>query len=98
MIFQHLRVLTSLLLPKARLYFWRTRSGDEVDFVIEHGRRLLAIEVKLTDNPGYRHSEGLRAFLQAYPTAAGGILLHSGRTIKRLDEKIIALPWTALTG
>ena len=98
MIYLHLRVLTSLLTPRARLYFWRTQAGAEVDFVVEHGRRLLAIEVKMTDNPGYRHAAGLREFRQAYSQASGGILLHSGTTIKRLDENIVAVPWTELTG
>lgn len=98
MIYLHLRVLTSLLTPRARLYFWRTQTGAEVDFVVEHGRRLLAIEVKMTDNPGYRHTAGLRDFMQAYPQTSGGILLHSGTTIKWLDEKIVAVPWTELTG
>jgi predicted AAA+ superfamily ATPase len=98
MIFQHLRTLTSLLTPKARLYFWRTRSGEEVDFVIEYGRRLLAIEVKLTDQPGYRHAAGLRQFSQEYADTIGGILLHSGTSLKRLGENTIAVPWTVLTG
>lgn len=98
MIYLHLRVLTSLLTPRARLYFWRTQAGAEVDFVVEHGRRLLAIEVKMTDNPGYRHAAGLREFIQGYPPTAGGLLLHSGTTIKRLDENIVAVPWTKLTG
>ena len=83
--------------PRARLYFWRTRAGDEVDFVVEHGRRVLAIEVKMTDAPGYRHTAGLRRFLEEHPTAAGGILLHAGAAVQRLDEKIVALPWTMLT-
>ena len=98
LIYLHLRVLTSLLIPRARLYFWRTQTGDEVDFVVEHGRRLLAIEIKMTENPGYRHADGLRKFLQAHPTASGGLLIHCGATIRRLDEKIVAVPWTQLTG
>ncbi|MCX6046777.1 MAG: ATP-binding protein [Chloroflexi bacterium] len=98
MIYLHLRVLTSLLIPRARLYFWRTQTGDEPDIVVEHGRRLLAIEIKMTDNPGYRHVDGLRKFLQAHPHATGGLLIHCGATIKRLDEKIVAVPWSALTG
>ncbi len=98
MIYLHLRVLTSLLTPRARLYFWRTQTGDEVDFVVEHGRRLLAIEIKMTDNPGYRHADGLRKFLQMHPTATGGLLIHCGTAIRRLDEKIVAVPWTMLTG
>jgi predicted AAA+ superfamily ATPase len=98
MIHLHLRTLANLLVPRARLYFWRTQTGDEVDFVIEHGRRLLAVEVKLTDNPGYRHADGLRKFLAAHPTAAGGLLLHCGAAIRRLDEKIVAAPWSVLAG
>lgn len=98
MIFQHLNTLTELLTPRARLYFWRTRDGTEVDFVVEHGRRFIAIEVKSTDNPSYRHIEGLKKFIDSYPATAGGILLHSGSVIKRLSEKIIAVPWTQLTG
>lgn len=98
MIFLHLRTLTSLLTPRARLFFWRTHAGAEVDFVVEHGRRLLAIEVKLTDQPGYRHASGLREFIQAHPQATGGILLHAGTDIRRLDENIIAVPWVEMTG
>jgi hypothetical protein len=98
LIYHHLRIQTRLMTPAARLYFWRTRDGREVDFILEHGRRLLAIEVKRTANPGYGDTAGLRAFLAEFPQAAGGLLLHSGREVRRLDEKIIAAPWTAITG
>lgn len=98
LIYQHLRVLCSLLTPRGRLHFWRTQTGDEVDFVIEHGRRIVGIEVKMTDAPGYRHTAGLARFLTEYPQAIGGILLHGGQQIRRLDEKIVAVPWSLLTG
>lgn len=98
LIYQHLRVLSELLTPKARLYFWRTRTGHEVDFVVEQGRKLLAIEVKLTENPRYPHAAGVRSFLETHPNAQGGVLLHGGRGIRYLDERIIAIPWTLLTG
>ncbi len=98
LIYQHLRVSCSLLTPRGRLHFWRTQTGDEVDFVIEHGRRVVGIEVKMTDAPGYRHAAGLAKFLGEHPQAVGGILLHSGQQIRRLDEKIVAVPWSLLTG
>ncbi|MBM4431930.1 MAG: ATP-binding protein, partial [Chloroflexi bacterium] len=78
LIYQHLRVSSSLLTPRGRLHFWRTQTGDEVDFVVEHGRRVLSIEVKMTDAPGYRHMAGLARFLSLHPQAVGGVLLHSG--------------------
>ncbi len=98
MIYQHLRVICGLLTPRAKLHFWRTQSGSEVDFVVEHGRRAVGIEVKMTDAPAYRHAAGLFKFLEQHPQAVGGILLHGGRHIQRLDEKIIAVPWSLLTG
>ncbi|MDO9349063.1 MAG: DUF4143 domain-containing protein, partial [Anaerolineales bacterium] len=98
LIYHHLRVLTRLMTPAGRLYFWRTQTGVEVDFVLEHGRHLLAIEVKHSDNPGYGDAAGLRAFLSEYPNASGGLLVHGGREIRRLDEKILAIPWTVVTG
>jgi predicted AAA+ superfamily ATPase len=97
MVFHHLQVLGSMLTPAARLYYWRTRSGEEVDLVIEHGRRALAIEVKRASRPSYRDASGLRAFLKENPEASGGLLIHCGREICRLDERIVALPWTMLT-
>jgi uncharacterized protein len=98
LIYHHLRTLTRLMIPSGRLSFWRTLKGTEVDFVVEHGRRTMAIEVKTTANPGYRDILGLQAFLVEHPQAAAGLLLHSGTAIKRLDEKIMAVPWSMLTG
>ena len=42
----HLQALTELILPRPRLYHWRTNHGVEVDFVLEWKRKLLPIEVK----------------------------------------------------
>ncbi len=98
LVFHHLRVLTRLMTPPGRLYFWRTQTGVEVDFILEHGRRVLAIEAKLTHQPTYSDAAGLRRFLAEHPKTAGGLLLHSGQEIRRLDENILAVPWTLVTG
>ena len=98
LIYHHLRSLTRLMTPAGRLSFWRTRQGSEVDFVVEHGRRVMAVEVKHTDKPGYGDVAGLQSFLKEHPRTAAGLLIHSGRETRRLDEKILAVPWTVLTG
>lgn len=98
LVYHHLRVLARLMTPPASLYFWRTRAGAEVDFVLEHGRRLLAIEVKLTEHVTYGEAAGLRHFLAEHPKASGGLLLYGGREICRLDKNIVAAPWTIVTG
>ena len=97
-IYHHLRVLSQLMTPPARLFNWRTQSGLEVDFVLEYGRKVLAIEVKQTSRPGYGDTNGLKAFLADHPDAVGGLLLHGGTEIRWLGEHILAVPWTMVTG
>jgi hypothetical protein len=46
----------------------------------------------------YGDAEGLRLFLREHPQAVGGALIHRGSEIRRLDERIIAIPWTMVTG
>jgi predicted AAA+ superfamily ATPase len=98
LIYHHLRILTRLMVPAGRLSFWRRRDGMEVDFVVEHGRQILAVEVKATTKPGYRDITGLQSFLGEHPAARAGLLLHRGNQLRRLDEKILAVPWNMLTG
>jgi hypothetical protein len=69
MIFHHVRVLSDLMIPPARLYNWRLQNGQEVDLVVEHGRRLLGIEVKMSAQ-GYGDTAALR---QAHPGQGHGL-------------------------
>lgn len=45
-----------------RLYFWRTASGHEVDFVAEIGSTLIPIEAKLTATPSTRDAAAIERF------------------------------------
>ena len=65
--------------------------------ILEYGRKVLAIEVKQTTRPGYGDMHGLKAFLMDHPDAVGG-LLHSGKEIRWLGERILAVPWPMMTG
>ena len=96
MIYIHLNTLVQLMMPKAAIYYWRTSTGKEVDFVIERGRTLLAIEVKLSTTPRYADTDNLRLFIEEYPETVIGVLLHCGNKVQRMHEKIIALPWWCL--
>ncbi len=93
MAYLHLRGLSEIMTPRASLNYWRTTTGKEVDFVLEYGKKLLALEVKMTDNPSTRDIKNLLLFLEEYPKTVRGVLLHSGTAIKWLHSKIIAVPW-----
>ena len=75
------------------LYYWRTASGQEVDFVLEAGERLLPVEVKATPRPTPKDAQGLLAFLAEYPEAPGGLLLHGGEGVFPLVGRVVAAPW-----
>jgi predicted AAA+ superfamily ATPase len=94
----HLRVLAQLMTPRPRIHYWRTVSGVEVDFVIEHGRRLLPIEVKLAESVRFSDAAHLRTFMAEYPEANVGVVVYAGTQVRYLDERIVAIPWTLLTG
>ena len=71
---QHLRAWSAYSGDHADLYFWRTRSGVEVDFVVygEHG--LQAFEVKNTNRVDPKDMRGLRSFREDYPEAQAALL------------------------
>ena len=96
LVYLHLHTLAQLLVPQARLFYWRTVTGKEVDFVLEWGRNLLAIEVKLTTRPKFSDIETLKLFLSEYPETSFCLLVHAGEEIKLMHEKIVALPWYLL--
>ena len=73
-------------------------AGKEIDFVLEHGRKLLGIETKLAFLVSFRDASNLHFFLEEYPEAAGGLILYNGNEIRRLGEKILATPWTMIAG
>ncbi|OGQ95761.1 MAG: hypothetical protein A2521_00925 [Deltaproteobacteria bacterium RIFOXYD12_FULL_57_12] len=93
MVYLHLRALCDGMTPKAGLHYWRTVAGREVDFVIEHGRRLLAFEVKHAANPTAFDIRNLLEFLDAYPETVRGVVVHGGNQIKWLHSKVVAVPW-----
>jgi predicted AAA+ superfamily ATPase len=76
------------------ILYWRTSTGDEVDFVVEREGKLLPIEVKASANPGYNDSKGLRTFLAEYgKDVIGGLLLHGGDETFWISDGVLAAPW-----
>jgi len=93
-------VLTDLLawrdarLEPAELGYWRTATGEEVDFVIEADGRLLPIEVKAKARPRLSDAVHLRSFIKEYgEKARHGLLLHTGETSEWLAPDVLAVPW-----
>lgn len=81
-------------LERAEVLYWRTAIGEEVDFVIETGGRLLPIEVKATNRPRLGDAAHLRTFRTEYgKKARAGLLLHTGTALEWLAPDVLAAPW-----
>jgi predicted AAA+ superfamily ATPase len=78
--------------PQARLYFWHIQGRHEVDFVIESGREVVAVEVKSAQRWVERDLSGLKAFCSTAPNCRAAILAYNGTEAVRLDKKIWAIP------
>ena len=81
-------------LDAAEIFYWRTATGEEVDFVIEARDRLLPIEVKAIERPRLRDITHLRTFRAEYGDGArAGLLLHAGNEVEWLAPDVLAVPW-----
>ncbi len=74
--------------------YWRTASRREIDFVLEVGSELIAIEVKAGAAPTTAAARHLRAFQELYGARVRGCLvLHDGADVFQLLPGIVAAPW-----
>ena len=81
-------------IDRAEIFYWRTTTGEEVDFVVEANDRLIPIEVKSTTRPRLRDAAHLRSFRSEYGEASRtGLLLHDGDAVEWLAPGILATPW-----
>ncbi len=71
---QHLRAWMDYSGGNSRLCFWRTKSGNEVDFVVYGKGSFHAFEVKNSATVRARDLRGLRTFLEDYPEAEARLL------------------------
>jgi hypothetical protein len=79
---------------RPEVLYWRTYDGVEVDFVLESGGELVAVEVKATTRPRFRDTAGLRAFREAHGDLVRScLLLHAGDQVDWLAEGVLGAPW-----
>jgi predicted AAA+ superfamily ATPase len=84
-------------LGEGKLSYFRTKTGVEVDFVVEHGETLIPIEVKWTDRPTLSDARHLKGFLAEHPKKApiGYVVCQCKRPLE-LAPNIRAIPWQML--
>lgn len=90
-----LRKLLGLQARHTELSFWRTRTGHEVDFLVERGGQIAGIEAKWSASLEPRQVRALRECRTALgPRWKIGILLHGGTEPVALDDHTAAIPFS----
>jgi len=83
--------------PLAKLHYWRSSDGPEVDLVIESDGGLIPIEVKITDKPKPKHLKHLRLFIEEYKQASHGYIICQVKHKVEIEKNIYAVSWQDFT-
>jgi len=92
LIAQHLRAWMDYKHPDCRLFFWRTSSGPEVDFVVYGPDIFWAVEVKNAADVRPEDIRALKTFGEDYPEAKRILVYRGKERLKR--EGILIVPCT----
>jgi len=77
----------------SNLYFWRDRSGHEVDLLIDHGTCLSPLEIKSGQTINRDYFKGLDFWQKLVGEAAGPAWLVYGGDSRQIRSEVTILPW-----
>ena len=80
------------------LYYFRTQGGKEkeIDFILEMGKEIIAIEVKNTKKVGLREAQPLFFLKDILPDWKAGLIIYNGSETLSLGKDIFAIPWSII--
>lgn len=93
-IYSELLKANTSALNKAGLFYYRTSDKKEIDFILEFGEKVIAIEIKSSTSVSkhdFKHIYHLQKELAT--TFDKGIVLYRGEDFLKLDEKMYAVPF-----
>ncbi len=101
-VFQELRCQASWSEEEHRFSHFRDKDGAEVDIVVERGRAVVGVEVKVGATVTSSDFNGLRKLAAANGERfAAGVVLHDGEMCVSFGERLFAVPlrglWLAAT-
>jgi predicted AAA+ superfamily ATPase len=76
------------------VYFWRTSTGSEVDFIVHTDGKLIPIEVKVSATLQPAMADGIRAFQKDLGKKSDtGFVIHPGESRLPLAPRIVGIPF-----
>ncbi len=83
---------------RTRLHHLRTTNGREIDLVIEHRRRVYAVEITAQSDPrkSRKAAHLIRMRDELGSSFARGVLLYAGHQAAEIDDRIVAVPLSSI--
>ena len=79
------------------LYFWRDKTGNEIDLLVDFGQRLYPVEIKTSRTYSTAFKDNInRWFGLRGNTQTGGLIIFNGENIRASQSSIPAVPWWVL--
>ena len=79
------------------LYYWRDKTGNEVDVLIDNAGKLTAIELKAGETISSDFFRGLEYFSSLNKKTVQQLLVYGGNQEQKRSNGIIVMPWNKLT-
>ena len=78
---------------KLPLYFWRDKTGNEIDLIVENGMQILPVEIKSSKTYNASMKSNISAWLTLKEnTSEKGIVIFRGDTVVRKNSAITVTP------
>ncbi|NIM15501.1 MAG: DUF4143 domain-containing protein [Candidatus Aminicenantes bacterium] len=79
------------------IYFWRDKTGIEVDLLVDFGNKLYPLEIKSSRTYSYSFQENINKWLQLKGnTGEKGLVVYNGERIIGAQKNIPTVPWWQL--
>ena len=93
-IYDELLKANSSALKKVGLFYYRTSDKKEIDFILDYGEKIIAIEIKASKSISKSDFKHIYHLQKEIPDSFDkGIVLYGGDSFLRLDEKMYAVPF-----
>jgi uncharacterized protein len=83
-------------LHQGNLCYFRTKSGAEVDYIIEINGKTIPVEVKWTERPSMIDARHLIRFIQEQAQSEQGFIVCRCKRPMQITDTIRAIPWHAI--
>ena len=78
------------------LYYWRDKTGNEVDIVLDDAGKLTAIELKAGETISTDFFKGLDYFGSLNKNSINKILMYGGKQTQQRNSGITVMPWNKI--